>query len=125
MLIHLGKEAKIALLIAEKVKTLTNYLDFSDIFSKAKVLVLSEITELNQHAIELQEDQKSLYRPIYSLGPVELEMLKIYIKINLANGFIWPSKSPADAPILFVRKPDGSFYLYINYQGFNNLTIKN
>ena len=34
-------------------------------------------------------------------------MLKTYIEINLANGFIWPSKSLVGASILFVRKPDG------------------
>ena len=123
--IHLARKAQIALLIAKKVKIPINYLDFSDVFSEEKVLVLPEITDLNQHAIELQEGQQPPYGPIYSLGPIELETLKTYIKTNLANDFIWPSKSPAGAPIFFVRKPDGSFRLYVNYQGLNNLTIKN
>ena len=52
-------------------------------------------------------------------------MLKTYIKTNLANGFIWPSKLPTSTLILFIKKPDGSFRLYIDYWGLNNLTIKN
>ena len=56
---------------------------------------------------------------------MELETLKVYIENNLANNFIEPSKSPARALILFDKKQDGSLRLYVNYQGFNNRTIKN
>ena len=125
MAIYPAREAQLASLIAKEVKIPTNYSDFSNVFSEEKALVLPEITDLNQHAIELQEGQQPPYGPIYSLGPVELETLKTYIETNLANGFIWPSKSPAGAPILFVRKPDSSLRLYVNYWGLNNLTIKN
>lgn len=44
-----------ALLIAKKVKILAKYLDFLDIFLEKNALVLSEIINLNQHAIELQK----------------------------------------------------------------------
>ncbi len=56
---------------------------------------------------------------------MELKTLKAYIKNNLANIFIKPSKSLAGAPIFFDKKPDGSLRLYVDYQGLNNLTIKN
>ena len=56
---------------------------------------------------------------------MELETLKAYIKTNLANGFIRLSKSPTNAPILYDRKLDGSLQLCVDYQGPNNLTIKN
>ena len=56
---------------------------------------------------------------------MELETLKAYIETNLANGFIRPSKLPAGAPILFNRKSDDSLRLCLDYQGLNNLTIKN
>ena len=56
---------------------------------------------------------------------MEFETLKIYIETNLANGFIWLSKSPASAQIHFVQKPNDSFCLCVNYWGLNNLTIKN
>ena len=54
-----------------------------------------------------------------------METLKIYIKTHLITGFIRPSKSPADAHILFGKKPDGSLRKYVDYYGLNNLTIKN
>ena len=54
-----------------------------------------------------------------------METLKTYIKTNLANGFIRLSKSPAGAPILFDKKPDGSLRLCVDYRGLNNITIKN
>lgn len=56
---------------------------------------------------------------------MKLKTLKIYIKTNLANSFICLSKYLARSSILFVQNLDGSFYLYIDYQGFNNLIIKN
>ena len=56
---------------------------------------------------------------------MELKTLKTYIETNVANGFIRPSKSPSGATIVFVRKPDGSLSLYVDYRGLNNLTIKN
>ena len=62
---------------------------------------------------------------MHSLKPIELEMLKAYIKTNLANGFIKPSKSPTNTPILFDQKSDGFLWLCVNYRGFNNLTINN
>ena len=75
--------------------------------------------------MELVDSQQPPYGPIYSLRPVELETLKAYIEINLANRFIRPSKSPAGAPILFDQKSNGSFQLCVDYQDLNNLTIKN
>ena len=125
MSIHPAREAQIASLLAEEVKIPAEYSDFSDVFSEEKVLVLPKLTELNQHAIKLQDGKQPPYGPIYSLGPVELETLKTYIETNLANDFIWPSKSPTNAPILFVRKPEGSFRLCMDYWGLNNLMIKN
>ena len=86
---------------------------------------LPENTGMNEHAIELEEGKQPPFGPIYSLGVVELETLKTYIKTNLANGFIRPSKSPARAPIFFDWKSDRSFRFCVNYRGLNNITIKN
>ena len=52
-------------------------------------------------------------------------MLKIYIKSYPKTGFIWLSKSLADALILFDKKPNRSLWLCIDYQRLNILTIKN
>ena len=80
---------------------------------------------MNEHAIELEKDKQPPFGPIYSLGSVELEMLKTYIETNLANGFIWPSKSLAGAPIFFNQKPNGSLRFYVDYRDLINITIKN
>ena len=90
-------------------------MDFAKVFLEGKTLVLPKHTELNEYAINLENGKQPLYRPIYSLGPVELETLKTYIKTYLKTGFIQLSKSPAGASILFDKKPNGSFRLCINY----------
>ncbi len=86
---------------------------------------LPENTNMNEHAIKLIKGKQPSYEPIYTLSPVELETLKTYIETHLKTGFIQPSKSPSGAPILFDKKPDGSLRLCVDYQGFNNLIIKN
>lgn len=98
-------------MIADKVfvTILAKYLDFVDVFSKKFATVLLEYTKINIYAIDLEEGKQPLYRPIYSLELVGLETLKTYIKINLANSFIYPSKSPIGIPILFDKKPNKSF----------------
>ena len=123
--IHPDREAQIILLLTKEVKISDIYLDFADVFLKKKALVLSECTDINKHIIKLEDDKQPFYGSIYSLGPVELETLKTYIKTHLKTGFIRLSKSPAGAPILFDKKSDGSLCLYVDYQGLNNHTIKN
>ena len=84
-----------------------------------------EYTKINNHTITLKKSKQLSFESIYSLMLIELETLKTYIKTNLTNSFIWPFKSPTSTFILFDWKLDKSFCFYINYQGFNNLTIKN
>lgn len=90
-------------------------LGFFEYLFKREGLGTFGLNQLNQHAIQLQNGEQPLYRLIYSLGPIELKILKTYIKTNLANGFIWPSKLPPSTFILFIEKPDNSLYLYVNY----------
>ena len=123
--IYLARKAQMALLLAEKVTVLAKYSDFADVFLKELANVFLEQTRVNKHTIELEKGKQPPYGPIYSLRPVEFKTFKIYIKTSLANSFIKASKSPVGAPILFVHKPDSSFYFYIDYQGLNNLMIKN
>ncbi len=101
------------------------YADFADVFSLKLAAELSKHTEINDYTIKLVDDWQPPYGPIYSLRPIELETLKAYIENNLASGFIRPSKSPAGTPILFDKKSDGTLRLCVDYQGLNNLTIKN
>ncbi|GJT44949.1 putative reverse transcriptase domain-containing protein [Tanacetum coccineum] len=61
----------------------------------------------------------------YRLAPFELEELSGQLKELQDKGFIRPSSSPWGAPILFVKKNDGSFRMCIDYRELNKLTVKN
>jgi hypothetical protein len=67
------------------------------------------------YKIKLEEGKEPPFRPIYQLSKKELEILREYIKENLAKGFIRKSKSLAGFPILFVLKKDGKLRLCVNY----------
>ena len=101
------------------------YHEFAKVFSKKEAEALPEHRSYD-HMIPLQEGATPPFaRTSYSLSPKELEVLDKYIKDNLRKGFIRHSQSPAAAPILFVKKPDGSLRLCVDYRGLNKVTIKN
>ena len=95
--VHLLKKVQIAHLKADKafIKVFSKYTKFIDIFLLKLVVKLPKYIKINNHAIELVDDWQLSYSLIYSLGLVELEKLKIYIKNNLSNGFIKLFKSLA------------------------------
>nr|GFC35284.1 hypothetical protein [Tanacetum cinerariifolium] len=64
-------------------------------------------------------------RAPYRLAPPEMKELSEQLKELSDKGFITPSSSPWGAPILFVKKKDGSFRMCIDYQELNKLTVKN
>ena len=66
--------------------------------------------------IKLKDNSNLFYGPIYPLIETERDELKMYLKENLEKGFIRKSTSPAGAPILFVRKKDGTLRLCIDYR---------
>ena len=61
----------------------------------------------------------------YRMAPLELKELKLKLQELLEKGFIRPSVSPWGAPVLFVKKKDGTLQLCIDYRQPNKLTIKN
>jgi len=77
------------------------------------------------HCIPLKEGFEPPIGPLYSLAHHELEACKKWIAENLDKGFIWASLSLAGAPILFVKKGDGSLQLVVDYRGINEGTVKN
>lgn len=88
ILIYLACKTRIALLVAKKKFILAEYLDFSNIFIKKLIAKLSKHFNINKYEINLKVDKQLPYGPIYNLKPIELKIFKIYIKTNLANGFI-------------------------------------
>nr|GEV73414.1 hypothetical protein [Tanacetum cinerariifolium] len=61
----------------------------------------------------------------YRLAPSEMQELSDQLKELADKGFIRPSSSPWGAPVLFVKKKDGSFWMCIDYWELNKLTVKN
>ncbi|GJT91689.1 putative reverse transcriptase domain-containing protein, partial [Tanacetum coccineum] len=64
-------------------------------------------------------------RAPYRLAPSEMKELSKQLQELSEKGFIRPSSSPWGAPVLFVKKKDGSFRMCIDYRELNKLTIKN
>ncbi|GKB25595.1 putative reverse transcriptase domain-containing protein [Tanacetum coccineum] len=72
-----------------------------------------------------KKEQEEIVVSPYRLAPSELEKLLGQLKELQDKGFIRPSSSPWGAPVLFVKKKDGSFRMCIDYREFNKLTVKN
>ncbi|KAH0602480.1 uncharacterized protein H6S33_008819, partial [Morchella sextelata] len=77
------------------------------------------------HKIPLKGEKEPPFGPLYGMSREELIVMKQYIQDNLQKGFIQASSSPAGAPVLFVKKADGTLRLCVDYRGLNELTVKN
>ena len=79
--------------------------------------------------VEFQIDLAPVAAPItrapYRLAPTEMQELSNQLQELLDKGFIQPSFSPWGAPVLFVKKKDGTFRMCIDYRELNKVTIKN
>ena len=98
--------------------------DLSEAFNKAKA------TSLPPHrpydcAIDLLLGTSTPKGCLYSLSAPEREAMEEYIQNSLAAGIIRPSSSPAGAGFSFMVKKDRSLRPCIDYQGLNNITVKN
>ncbi|GJU38783.1 putative reverse transcriptase domain-containing protein [Tanacetum coccineum] len=81
------------------------------------------------HQVEFQIDLILGATPVaqapYRLAPLEMHELSNQLQELAKRGFIRPSTSPWGAPILFVKKKDGSFRMCIDYRELIKLTVKN
>ncbi|GJU27427.1 putative reverse transcriptase domain-containing protein [Tanacetum coccineum] len=75
--------------------------------------------------IDLIPGAAPVARAPYRLAPSEMKELSKQLQELSKKGFIRPSSSPWGAPVLFVKKKDGSFRMCIDYRELNKLTIKN
>ncbi|GKA89959.1 putative reverse transcriptase domain-containing protein [Tanacetum coccineum] len=79
----------------------------------------------NNHAVIVFLGAAPVARAPYRLAPSEMQELSTQLQELSDKGFIRPSSSPWGAPILFVKKKDGSFRMCIDYCELNKLTVKN
>ncbi|GJV29816.1 putative reverse transcriptase domain-containing protein [Tanacetum coccineum] len=75
--------------------------------------------------IDLIPGAAPVARAPYRLAPSKMKELSEQLQELSDKGFIRPSSSPRGAPVLFVKKKDGSFRMWIDYRELNKLTVKN
>ncbi|GKA78754.1 putative reverse transcriptase domain-containing protein [Tanacetum coccineum] len=97
--------------------------DFPDVFPED----LSGLPPARQveFQIDLVPGAAPVARAPYRLAPSEMKELSEQLQELSDKGFIRPSSSPWGAPVLFVKKKDGSFRMCIDYRELNKLTVKN
>ena len=118
---EIDDEKKDGVRVKEKEKLFLD--EFKDVFP-------DEMTELPparevDHAIDLVADAAPIAKAPYRHSLAQNVELENQLNDLLQKGYIRPSKSPWGAPVLFVKKKDGSLRLCVDYRGLNKLTVKN
>lgn len=75
--------------------------------------------------IDLTPGVAPIARAPYRLAPKEMQEMMTQLQELLEKGFIRPNSSPWGAPVLFVKKKDGSMRMCIDYRELNKVTVKN
>ena len=105
------------------VKDIPSVCDFPEVFPE-NLPGLPPEREV-EFPIELIPGSTPISITPYRMAPAELRELKSQLQELLEKGFIRPSVSPWGAPVLFVKKKDGTLRLCIDYRQLNRITIKN
>ncbi|GJT24950.1 putative reverse transcriptase domain-containing protein [Tanacetum coccineum] len=121
-LIQMMKEEKTEI-PERRIKDVPVVRDFPEVFPE-DLPGLPPTRQVEFH-IELIPGAAPVARAPYRLAPAEMKELAEQLKELSDKGFIRPSSSPWGAPILFVKKKDGSFRMCIDYRELNKLTVKN
>jgi hypothetical protein len=78
-----------------------------------------------EFTVELEPGTAPISVAPYRMAPLELRELKDQLQELLEKGFIRPSVSPWGAPVLFVKKKDGTLRLCVDYRQLNRATVRN
>ncbi|CEL62903.1 hypothetical protein RSOLAG1IB_12602 [Rhizoctonia solani AG-1 IB] len=90
------------------------YHEFAQVFGEEEFKVLPPHRDYDI-GIELTPEASLFHGPIYGMTDAESRALKEHLDTKVATGKIRPSKSPAGAPVMFVKKADGSLRLVVDY----------
>ncbi|GAU44250.1 hypothetical protein TSUD_399960 [Trifolium subterraneum] len=97
--------------------------EYLDVFSE-EINSLPPEREI-EFSIDLVPGSQPISIAPYRMSPLELRELKSQLEELLQKHFIRPSVSPWGAPVLLVKKKDGTMRLCIDYRQLNKVTIKN
>ncbi|KAI3758179.1 hypothetical protein L6452_05732 [Arctium lappa] len=75
--------------------------------------------------IDLVPGPAPIAKAPYCLAPSEMQEMMAQLQELSKKGFIRPSSSPWEAPVLFVKKKDGTMRMCIDYRELNKATVKN
>ena len=127
-LLRKGCEAFLALVLGSKrgqveLENILVMKDFSDVFPE-ELLGIPPVREVDLY-FEILPGIAPTSRAPYRMAPTELKELNIQLQELLDKGFIRPIVSPRGAPVLFVKKKDGTLLMCIDYLQINKVTVKN
>ena len=97
--------------------------EFSDVFLKD--LPGIPIDREIEFSIDLLPGTSPISKAPYRMALTKLKELKEQLPELLEKGFLRPSASPWGAPVLFMKKKDGTMRLCINYRELNQVTVRN
>nr|GEW27253.1 putative reverse transcriptase domain-containing protein [Tanacetum cinerariifolium] len=107
----------------KRLENLPEVREFPDVFPED--LPGLPLVRQVEFQIDLIPEAAPVARTPYRLAPLKIQELSDQLQELAERGFIRPSTSPWGSPVLFVKKKDGSFIMYIDYRELNKLTVKN
>ena len=126
--IRKGYEAFLALILGSKrgqvdVEKIPVVREFPNVFPEELPGILLE-REVDL-SIEIVPGTTLVSRAPYRMAPAKLKELKVQLQELLDKGFVRPSVSRWGAPVLFMKKKDGTLRMCIDYWKINKVTVKN
>ncbi|CAL9733436.1 unnamed protein product [Monosporozyma servazzii] len=97
--------------------------EFADVVVD-KLPPVNNTTSTIEHEINLKPGSAATYQRPYRLSESQREELNQELRTLIAENRIVPSDSPFAAPVIFVKKKDGSKRLCVDYRQLNEITIK-